>query len=140
VRGYIGDTLVNYLINRNYDVTVYDNLLYNDHYFKNVPFIYGDIRDTNKLLKACQDCDVIVLLAALVGDAASSLNTKVTEEINYEAVKNICEKLPKDKFVIFFSSASVYGYIQDLVDEKGETNPLSLYRRYKVKSRETCFR
>jgi nucleoside-diphosphate-sugar epimerase len=132
--GYIGDSLVDYLLQRNYEVLVYDNLLYHDYYLKDVSFINGDIRDTDKVLEASKDCDVVVLLAAIVGDSAGQINLKATEEINFEAVKNICQKLPKDKFVIFFSSASVYGFNKDLVDETGSTNPLSLYADTKIRA------
>ena len=47
--GYIGGYLSDLLIENNYDITVYDSLVYETRYLKNVNFIYGDIRDTNKL-------------------------------------------------------------------------------------------
>ncbi len=46
--GYIGGLTCDYLIRDGFDVTVYDNLLYENRFLKEIPFIYGDIRDTEK--------------------------------------------------------------------------------------------
>ena len=46
--GYVGGVIVDLLLkNKNYEVTVFDNLLYEDSYRKNCNFINGDIRDNN---------------------------------------------------------------------------------------------
>ena len=82
--GYIGGYLVDQLLDKGYDPIVYDNILYEDRYLKDVPFIRGDIRDTNKLVKAAQGCDVVVLAAALVGDPACSIDKDLTDKINYQ--------------------------------------------------------
>jgi len=107
--GYIGGYAVDFLLQNGYSVANYDCLLYEDRYMKKgVEFIFGDVRDVDKLNRCCQDCEVVVLMASIVGDAASNVNPQLTREVNYESVKNICEKLPKDKHVIFFSTASTY--------------------------------
>ena len=49
--GYIGGYLVDQLLDKGYDPIVYDNILYEDRYLKDVPFIRGDIRDTYKLVE-----------------------------------------------------------------------------------------
>ena len=41
--GYIGGLTCDYLIEAGMDVTVYDNLLYENRFLKNIPFINGDI-------------------------------------------------------------------------------------------------
>ena len=46
--GYIGGGTVDLLASKGYDVTVFDNLLYEDRYLKDVPFVFGDIREPNK--------------------------------------------------------------------------------------------
>jgi nucleoside-diphosphate-sugar epimerase len=133
--GYVGGVIVDLLIkNKNYDVTVYDNLLYEESFRKNCKFIFGDVRDTNKVVDCAKECDVVVLLAALVGDPACAVNPGLTEEINFEAVKNICKKLPQEKHVIFSSTCSVYGENQEMVDETSVTNPLSCYASTKLKA------
>ena len=55
--GYLGSVLVDRLLNSGYEVTVLDNLMYNQtslihySYSKNFHFIYGDVRDTDLLKK-----------------------------------------------------------------------------------------
>ena len=49
--GYVGGYLTDYLTTTGYDITVYDNLMYETRFLKDVKFIYGDIRDLNKLNK-----------------------------------------------------------------------------------------
>ena len=53
--GYLGSVLVDRLLSSGYEVTVLDNLMYNQtslihySYNKNFHFIYGDVRDTTLL-------------------------------------------------------------------------------------------
>lgn len=126
-RGYVGSALTNLLERDGYNFKVYDKLLYEDDYMKSREFQFGDIRDTDQVIKFCDDCGVVVLLAAIVGEPACNINTETTREINYEAIKNICEKLPKDKHVVFISTCSVYGVNDQIVTEESPTNPISAY-------------
>jgi nucleoside-diphosphate-sugar epimerase len=125
--GYIGGLTCDYLIRDGFDVTVYDNLLYENRYLKDVKFIYGDIRDTEKLYEISNDFDVIVLMAALVGDPACSVDHKLTEEINFQSIKNFCEVVSPNKHLVFMSTCSVYGAQDGLLNEESGTNPLSSY-------------
>jgi len=134
--GYIGGLTCDYLINAGFDVTVYDNLLYENRYLKEIPFIYGDIRDTEKLYNTSKDFDVIVLMAALVGDPACSVDQILTEEINHIAIKNFCDVVLPTKHLIFMSTCSVYGAQDGLLNESSPTNPLSSYASTKLKAEE----
>lgn len=130
--GYIGGHTVDVLSSRGHRVTVYDNLTYENRYLKDVNFIYGDVRDTAKVVASAEQFDVVVLMAALVGDPACSVDPVLTDEINHIAIKNICEQLPKEKHVIFMSTCSVYGAQHDTLDENSSTNPLSSYASTKL--------
>jgi nucleoside-diphosphate-sugar epimerase len=130
--GYIGGLTCDYLINKGFEVTVYDNLLYEDRYLKQIPFIYGDIRDTKKLYETSKDFDVIVLMAALVGDPACSVDPLLTESINYKAIKDFCEVVSPSKHIVFMSTCSVYGAQDGLLNEESGTNPLSSYASTKL--------
>jgi nucleoside-diphosphate-sugar epimerase len=130
--GYIGGLTCDYLIRDGFDVTVYDNLLYENRYLKDIKFIYGDIRDTEKLYEISNDFDVIVLMAALVGDPACSVDHKLTEEINFQSIKNFCEVVSPTKHLVFMSTCSVYGAQDGLLNEKSGTNPLSSYASTKL--------
>lgn len=132
--GYIGGLTTDKLIKKGFEVTVYDNLLYENRYLKDINFIHGDLRDTKKLAKVSEDFDVVVLMAALVGDPACSVDQELTEEINYEAIKNACKRIPRDKHIVFMSTCSVYGAQDGMLDENSETNPLSSYASTKLKS------
>lgn len=145
--GYIGGLTCDYLLRDGFEVTVYDNLLYENRYLKNISFIYGDVRDTEKLLEVSKNFNVIVLMAALVGDPACSVNHKLTEEINFKAIKDFCEVVSPDKHLIFMSTCSVYGAQEGILDEKSNTNPLSSYastklaaEKYILKNNGTIFR
>ena len=71
--GYLGSVITPLLVNKGYDVTVYDNLMYNQLtlsdlcYKSNFKFVYGDVRDYKKLNEYVQKADVIIPLAAIVG-------------------------------------------------------------------------
>lgn len=132
--GYIGGLTTDTLISRGFNVTVYDNLLYEPRYLKPVNFINGDIRDTDKVIREALKHDVVVILAALVGDPACAVDPKLTKEINTDPIRKICKKLPKDKEVIFMSTCSVYGCQDETLNESSATNPLSVYAATKLKS------
>lgn len=132
--GYIGGYTTDLLSLNNFDVTIYDNLLYEDRFLKNVNFINGDIRDTNFLVQTAEKFDVIVLLAALVGDPACSVDQELTNQINYNSIKDFCLKISSDKHIIFMSTCSVYGAQDGFLNEESPTNPLSTYASTKLKS------
>jgi nucleoside-diphosphate-sugar epimerase len=132
--GYIGGLTCDYLKRDGFDVTVYDNLLYENRFLKEVNFINGDVRDTEKLYEVSKDFDVIVLMSALVGDPACSVDHKLTEEINFKAIKNFCEVVSPNKHLIFMSTCSVYGAQDGLLNEESGTNPLSSYASTKLAS------
>lgn len=135
--GYIGGLTCDYLIRDGFDVTVYDNLLYEKRYLKDINFIYGDIRDTDKLIEISKQHDIIVLMSALVGDPACSVDPILTEEINYKSIKNFCDRIEDDKHLIFMSTCSVYGNQDEILNEDSSTNPLSSYASTKLNS-EKC--
>ena len=108
--GYVGGGIVDKL-SKDHEVTVYDSLIYETSYRKKVNFILGDIRDSSKLNSILSDFDVVVWLAALVGDGACAINPELTHEINTKSVKNLVQNF--DKRIVFLSTCSVYG-AQDL--------------------------
>lgn len=132
--GYIGGLTCDYLIDAGFDVTVYDNLLYENRYLKDIPFINGDIRDTKKLKLTSEDYDVIVLMAALVGDPACSVDQELTANINYKAIKDFCKVVSPDKHLVFMSTCSVYGAQDGILNEDSPTDPLSSYAATKLQA------
>ena len=57
--GYVGGGIVDNLKNK-HNVTVYDSLIYEESYRKDVNFIYGDIREHEKLLPLFEKNDAVI--------------------------------------------------------------------------------
>ena len=131
--GYVGGGIVDKL-KQTHNVTVYDSLIYEESYRKDVNFVYGDIRNHDKLLPLLKENDAVIWLAALVGDGACSINPELTFEINSESVKFLANNF--DKRIIFLSTCSVYGAQEGLLDESSSINPLSEYASSKVQAEE----
>ena len=130
--GYVGGVIVDLLLDKKkYEVTVFDNLLYEDSYRKNCNFINGDIRDKNLYKANLNKYDVIVWLAALVGDGACAINPALTDEINFQTLKKLCKIY--NKRIVFISTCSVYGAQNGMLDENSSVNPLSHYASSKLK-------
>ena len=131
--GYVGGGIVDKL-KKNHNVTVYDSLIYEESYRKDVDFVYGDIREQKKLLPLLDKCDAVIWLAALVGDGACAINPELTFEINSNSVKFLAENF--NKRIVFLSTCSVYGAQEGLLDESSTINPLSAYAASKVKAED----
>ena len=79
--GYIGGALVDLLAEAGHTVRVYDNLLYENEYRKPVDFVFGDVRDERRLRAELDQADVVVWLAAIVGDGACAANPDLAVDI-----------------------------------------------------------
>jgi nucleoside-diphosphate-sugar epimerase len=130
--GYVGGYLTDFLSRNGYDVTVFDSLIYEERFLKDVKFIYGDVRDYEKLSKIINDFDAVVWLAGIVGDGACAVNPELTISVNTESVKWLVDNY-KGK-IIFPSTCSVYGINNELIDESAIPNPLSLYASTKLEA------
>lgn len=132
--GYIGGAVTDLLMNSEHNVRVYDALLYEESYRKPVDFVYGDVRDPDRLGVSLKWADAVVWLAALVGDGACALNPEISTSINQESVKWLTEHY--DGRIIFMSTCSVYGAQDTTLDESSPTNPLSIYAATKLAAEE----
>jgi len=128
--GYIGGCLTDLLVERGHHVTIFDRLLYEERYLKDVPFVFGDIRDTDTLVKLQSKYDTIIWLAAIVGDGACSQDPELTYEVNYHSVKRFLDKTKRQ--LIFPSTCSVYGAQDGLLSEESTPKPLSVYAETKL--------
>ncbi len=131
--GYVGGGIVDKL-KKHHQVTVYDSLIYEESYRKDVNFVYGDVRDQSKLLKLLKSNDAVIWLAALVGDGACAINPELTFEINSDSVKFLVENFKKR--IVFLSTCSVYGAQDGILNEDSSINPLSEYASSKVQAEE----
>jgi len=136
--GYIGGHLTDSLIQNGYDVTVYDNLMYEQRFLKQVPFIYGDIRNRKKLFDLLPKYNIIIWLAAIVGDGACAVDPFLTQTINEDCVKWLAKHYTGK--IIFTSTCSVYGINNELLDEDSLTNPLSVYAETKLSAEQSVLK
>jgi len=130
------------LLAEGHNVTVYDNLMYNQtslflycgmHNFR---FIKAGVMDSVPMIEAIYESDIIIPLAAIVGADACKDNIKGTQETNYEAIKRIIMGRVKQK-IIFPSTDSVYGKAgEEVCTEKTEPNPQSWYASLKARAED----
>ena len=135
--GYLGGAVTDILLATKHELLVYDLLLYEETYRKNVPFIYGDIRDTHKLKESLKWADAVIWLAALVGDPACSLSESFTCQVNSDSLHFL-----KDNYsgkIVFMSTCSVYGVAEGELSESSALNPLSSYARSKLEAEKILF-
>lgn len=130
--GYLGGAVTDILSGSKHEVRVYDLLLYEEAYRKNVPFIYGDIRDTSKLKESLKWADAVIWLAALVGDPACSLSAPLTRQINTDSLRFLRDNYSGK--IIFMSTCSVYGAAGGELNEASLLNPLSAYALSKLEA------
>ncbi|MGH9080295.1 MAG: NAD-dependent epimerase/dehydratase family protein [Acidimicrobiales bacterium] len=136
--GYIGGWLTDKLVEMGHDVRVYDLLLYEERYLKDVDFVFGDVLDYEHLHPHLDWADTAIWLAALVGDPACALNPGVTQKINVDTVDWLCRTFRGR--IIFPSTCSVYGANDNEVDEESATDPLSLYAQAKLEAESVIMR
>lgn len=133
--GYIGTTLVPYLLRKGYGVKCIDWLVFGEDVLSHVigessfQLIKADIRNIDG--SAFRDVDAVVDLAAISNDPAGELDPELTLSINYRArVRNA--KLAKENGVsryVLASSCSIYGRQSGIADELTEPNPLTTYAK-----------
>ncbi|MFX1309502.1 MAG: NAD-dependent epimerase/dehydratase family protein [Promethearchaeota archaeon] len=141
--GYIGSVLYDIIKQEDWEVDILDNHLYKDLHPPN-PFIDADIRNKDQLEKIVKNYDVIVNLAAIVGDPACLIDTNLAIDINCIGARNIAEICKKfKKFIVHISTCSVYGSEPNtLVKEEDEGFPIDFYGQTKYTQerliREIC--
>jgi nucleoside-diphosphate-sugar epimerase len=132
--GYIGGWLTDRIRDEGHEVRVFDVLLYEDHYLKEVDFIHGNVLDVPALAPHLAWADGVVWLAAMVGDGACALDPELTRAINVQSVRTLAERFHGR--IVFMSTCSVYGAQHGLLDEESALNPLSLYAETKVEAEQ----
>lgn len=143
--GYIGNYIVEHLLDRGHDVRVLDAMLFGDEALE--PFQdherlevrEGDIRHIEDLSYAMEGMDAVVHMAGIVGDPACSVNEQATQAVNVEATKALVEvcKLHDIERLVFASTCSVYGASELMeLNEGSSLNPISLYAESKIESEE----
>lgn len=131
--GYLGSTLTDHLLSQGYQVTVLDNLMYDQlsllHLFKNPNFKYilGDVRDKELLTDLVGKHEVIIPLAAIVGMPACKANPQLAIDINFKQIETIIKASTPSHKIILPNTNSQYGSSDKTITEDSPFKPLSLY-------------
>jgi nucleoside-diphosphate-sugar epimerase len=134
--GYIGTQLIRDLVNSEYEVTAVDRFFFGtetlNEFLKNkkVKILKKDIRDLD--INDLKGLNVICDLACLSNDPSGEIDPKLTYDINRDGrihVARTAKSAGVEKYIIS-SSCSVYGQgIENQLDEKSQTNPISVYAK-----------
>lgn len=141
--GYLGSVMVDKMLNAGYEVIVLDKLLFNQTSLlqytsnPNFKFIYGDVRNESLLEKLCNEADVIIPLAAIVGFPACAADPKLAREVNFNQIVNIVKFTNgKAKKILYPNTNSGYGLGQGQKEctEESPLNPISVYGQTKCEA------
>jgi len=141
--GFIGSHLVDKLIEKGYNVTVYDNLSSGKKEFleqhknnKNFTFIKGNLLDLEKVKKNIRNHDVVFHIAANPFVRLGEKQTRLDLEQGVIATYNLLESMRVNniKKIVFSSSSVVYGETNEssLAEKYGPLLPISLYGAAKL--------
>ncbi len=138
--GYLGSVLCELLLDKGYQVTAVDNLMYRQsplfHLCHNLSFnfVFGDVRDEKLMGELIKGVSVIIPLAAIVGAPACDLDPWMAKSINFSAIRLLNKLRSKNQLVIYPTTNSGYGTKSGDVfcTEDTPLNPISLYGRTKA--------
>ncbi|MDP1620907.1 MAG: NAD-dependent epimerase/dehydratase family protein [Bacteroidales bacterium] len=143
--GFIGSNVVKLLLEKKCNVTIYDNLstgyLENIKDISKVSFIEGDILDKEKLISTSKEQDVVLHLAANIGNVKSLNDPWFDSSINIIGTLNVLDACKKNKInkLVYSSSAAIFGELMyQPIDEKHPIEPDSPYGVSKLAAEKHC--
>ena len=134
--GYLGSVITETLLDNGYHVTCLDKLIFNQVSLlphtsnPNFKFVYGDVRNEDLLERLCNEVDVIIPLAAIVGFPACDAEPQLANEVNFKQIFNIVKfTAGKNKKILYPNTNSGYGIGvgQTECTEESPLNPISVY-------------
>ena len=136
--GYVGAVMVPHLLEKGFEVTVLDLMIYGQHVLQkhsNLNAVKGDIRNQDLLKKLIPGHDVVIHLACISNDPSFEMNPELGKSINLDAFRPLVEisKIYNVKRFLYASSSSVYGIKDEPnVHEEMELEPLTDYSIFKA--------
>ena len=135
--GYKGCVLVPKLLNKGYQLTVYDLMLTYDRGLpehENLVVLKADIRDRDKYRETVKGHNTVIHMACISNDPSFELDPSLSKTINYDCFDDLVT-IAKGEGVerfIYISSSSVYGVSEEPnVTEEHPLLPLTDYNKYK---------
>jgi nucleoside-diphosphate-sugar epimerase len=145
--GYVGSSLIPKLLEKGYQVRVFDLYLYSDSKkigedvflkyasHKNLEQIKGDVRNEKAIDEAVKGMDAVIHLACISNDPSFELDRNLAKSVNYDSFFPFLKSVNKHKTkrVVYVSTSSVYGLKKEKqVTEDLSLEPLTDYALYKV--------
>tara|TARA_B100001057_G_C22785922_1_gene925537 strand:+ start:370 stop:1308 length:939 start_codon:yes stop_codon:yes gene_type:complete len=138
--GYIGSVLTPLLLDQGYQVTVFDNFLFNQNSLnsccsnKNFNVVRGDVRIKDQIQPLINKHDIIIPLAAIVGMPFCNKDPIAAKSTNVDAMKLMFSILSKNQIILMPTTNSAYGTgdKNNFCDENSKLNPISDYAKHKV--------
>ena len=140
--GYIGSMMIPHLLKSGYEVTVFDNFMYNQNslldvcYHKKLNIVVEDVRNQNAFKKELKNVDIIIPLAAIVGAPLCDKHKKLASDVNKKQIENLSKWISKDQLILYPVTNSGYGIGQKgvLCTETSPLKPISHYGKTKVQA------
>lgn len=140
--GYVGSVLVRHLVQSGYAVDILDAFRFGREPVADfeggpgVRVVEADIRCIHNVTPYLEGAHGVVLLAALVGEAACDRDPRETIETNLLATRSVAHaaRLCGVERFLFASTDSVYGVQEGVMTETSPLNPISLYARLKAEA------
>jgi nucleoside-diphosphate-sugar epimerase len=138
--GYVGSVLARYLLSTGASVRVIDRCFFGNPFVgePGIDVIQKDVRQVSESdLIGVSD---VIDLAAISNDPAGDLDERLTLEINFQArqrLQKLCVSEGVERYLLA-SSCSVYGFNEDVVNEKSTINPLTTYARANAMAEESA--
>jgi nucleoside-diphosphate-sugar epimerase len=150
--GYIGSVLCKELCAEatygdcyvDMEITALDNLMFNQNSllgcldFNCFKFVKGDIRNWTLVKELVEKNDVIVNLAAYVGEPICKKYPQEANSVILDGMSNVLESISEQQLLIYPNTNSGYGVMkdEDICTEESPLNPVSLYGKLKVEAEE----
>ena len=141
--GFIGSNIVRRLLELEHEAVVLDDLSsgFAENLVPGVPFFEADVRDAGAVAAALEDCEVVLHLAASVGNARSIDDPVKDSQINVIGTLNVLESARRQglRRIVFSSSAGIFGELKTLpIDEDHPQDPDSPYGASKLAAEKMC--
>ena len=135
--GFKGCLVTETLVREGHDVTVYDVMTYGEGpaialQRLGARVVRGSVTDAEQVAAEVRRHDAVIHLAALVGFPLCDLDPLRADAVNVGGTRNVVSALQPGQPLVYASTGSVYGRVDDLCHEDHPPRPLTRYGRTKL--------
>jgi len=140
--GFVGRSLIKSLIEKNHNVTIFDNLSNSSEnaikpFLDKVDFVKGDITNYDDISNNIMGSDVVIHLGSKINVQESIAKPEITKNVNVYGTKNLLDACVENQItnIIAASSAAVYDDCENskiYLSETAKANPISPYGESKL--------